>query len=124
MIAADTRTELIELEHAMWRAETRYDPVFQERRFADDFVEFGRSGQVYLRAQIIVDGGTPIDARLENVQLRELAADTVLITYDSVVRRAAETFEYGRRSSIWARIDGAWRMRFHQGTPFTPNGSS
>ena len=123
MIDDHARTELLELERAMWRAETRYDPAFQEKHFAADFVEFGRSGEVYDRAQIIVDGGGPIDARLENARVRELAADTVLITYDSSVRRDAGTVEYGRRSSIWSRIDGVWQMRFHQGTPFVRSGS-
>ncbi len=33
------------LELAMWQAQTRYDAAFQARHFADDFVEFGRSGR-------------------------------------------------------------------------------
>jgi hypothetical protein len=41
------RTELIRLEEAMWIAETRYDKAFQERHFATDFFEFGRSGRTY-----------------------------------------------------------------------------
>jgi hypothetical protein len=45
--------ELTQLEEDMWREGTRYDLAFQERRFATDFVEFGRSGQVYTREQVI-----------------------------------------------------------------------
>ena len=52
-LSEEDRCELIQLDEAMWRAETRFDPAFQALRFADDFVEFGRSGRVYDRAQIV-----------------------------------------------------------------------
>lgn len=57
----------------MWAAATRYDPDFQETRFAQDFLEFGRSGQVYTRAQIILPEGAPIDATLTGLHARPLS---------------------------------------------------
>lgn len=120
MLTDTAKNELIDLEHAMWREATRYSREFQERHFAPDFVEFGRSGRVYGRDQMIVTGGEPIDARLENVQVRELSPDLALMTYDSVLTRDQDVIEYARRSSIWTKANGIWQMRFHQGTPFSP----
>src|SRR5215510_11253798 len=99
MLYDNARRELVELENAMWREETRYSLAFQERHFAPDFMEFGRSGRVYDRDQIIVTAGHPISAAPENMQLRELSPGLVLITYDSVLQRDPATVEYSRRSS-------------------------
>lgn len=120
MLNDSTRQELVELEHAMWREETRFNPGFQERHFAPGFFEFGRSGRVYNRDQVIAAASQPIDAALQNIRITELSAGLVLITYDSVLQRGPGTVEYSRRSSIWSKASGSWQMHFHQGTPFSP----
>ena len=111
----------------MWRAETRFDPEFQERHFAADFHEFGRSGRVYDRQAIIraagAPSGEPIAAKLplQNLAFKQLATDAVLITYDSeVIYNSVK--EFAHRSSVWTRNGSDWVMRFHQGTPFEPKG--
>jgi hypothetical protein len=119
MLHLEDRAELTLLEEAMWRAETRFDLAFQEARFAPDFVEFGRSGRVYNRAQIIRTDRHPIEASLENLRLVELDENTVLVTYNSVAVFDGVR-EYARRSSIWSRSPAGWVMRFHQGTPYGP----
>jgi hypothetical protein len=101
----------------MWRAETRFDLAFQEARFAPGFFEFGRSGRVYNRAQIIRTDKHPIEASLENFTLVELGENTVLVTYNSVAVFGGVR-EHARRSSIWSRSPAGWVMRLHQGTPF------
>jgi hypothetical protein len=121
-ISDHERAELTELEEAMWRAETRYDPVFQSNRFATDFVEFGRSGRVYTRSQTIQADPAPgpiyAQLPLDQLHMRCLAPGTVLITYNSHVQMGS-TVAHARRSSIWSRCNGQWVMRFHQGTPYT-----
>ena len=84
MFDQDDKAELTRLEEAMWRTETRFDLVFQEARFAPDFVEFGRSGRVYNRVQIIRTDKHPIEASLRNLRFAELDQNTVLVTYNSV----------------------------------------
>jgi hypothetical protein len=117
----EVHAELTQLEEDMWREETRYDPAFQERRFAPDFVEFGRSGQVYTREQVISTHPVPIVAvlPLANLSIRRLDTNTAQLTYDSQVTHGGSV-QYAHRSSIWSRIDGIWVMRFHQGTPYVP----
>lgn len=113
--------EIERLEEAMWQQTTRYDPDFQESRFSQDFFEFGRSGRVYSRHQIIVKQGHPIHAKLPlpELQMRLLDTNTVQVTYNSAVIHDGMT-EYARRSSIWSRNSTGWIMRFHQGTPYVP----
>jgi len=104
----------------MWSEEKRFDLAFQEARFAADFMEFGRSGRTYTRAQIIRADSSPIEAKLKNLIVHELDATTALVTYESEARFGNEV-EYALRSSVWVRAVGGWQMRFHQGTPCQPN---
>lgn len=115
------RAELTRLEEAMWRSETRFDRSFQERHFASDFAEFGRSGRVYCREEVIRSDYSPIRAKLPLPALafRVLDEDTVQLTYDSEAIYDGEV-EHAHRSSIWSRSRSGWIMRFHQGTPFYP----
>jgi hypothetical protein len=116
-------TTLRRLEEELWIAETRYDAVYMNEIFAPDFFEFGRSGRVWSRDALLVKGGSFIDAvlPLPDFAVREISSDVVQVTYNSVVTYDG-VVEYGRRSSIWSRANTkvGWQLRFHQGTPFTP----
>jgi len=118
-VSAEDRLEITRLEEAMWRGETRFDLTFQETRFAPDFFEFGRSGRVYSRKQIILSETGEIQARLplEDLSIRVLDENTAQVTYNSHVEHDG-VVEHARRSSIWSRGDHGWVMRFHQGTPY------
>ncbi|MEE4015691.1 DUF4440 domain-containing protein [Roseibium sp. FZY0029] len=123
LLPEDVET-LTRLEESLWQAETRYDPVLMDRVFADDFFEFGRSGRVYSREDLILPASAaqPIDVSLPLPRLKFTAIDThsVLVTYVSEVRRESGEVDRANRSSIWSRQDGSWKLRFHQGTPFQP----
>jgi hypothetical protein len=120
LLATDI-AELTRLEEAMWIAATRFDPAFQQERFAPDFFEFGRSGRIYARAQAVHTGSAEIKARLplDGLRIRRLDESTAQITYNSHVEYDG-VVEHARRSSIWTRTDKGWVMRFHQGTPYEP----
>ena len=115
----EDKTELTRLEEAMWRPDTRFDLAFQQARFAEDFVEFGRSGRVYSRAEIIRTDKNAIEATLplQGLEFRQLDKHTVLLTYNSEAVYDGVR-EHARRSSIWSRTPSGWVMRFHQGTPY------
>jgi hypothetical protein len=119
-MTTEDRAELTQLEEAMWREATRYDLAFQERRFAQDFIEFGRSGRVYSRKQAICTDSQRIQALLPlpNLSIRLLDTNTAQVTYDSHVTHDG-TVEYAHRSSIWSRIDGIWVMRLSPHDPRT-----
>jgi hypothetical protein len=87
---------------------------------AADFVEFGRSGAVYGRQQIVeaLREERPAVRTMSDFSVRWLADDVALVTYRSA-RRDSDRAEpvHSLRSSIWRTIDGRWQMVFHQGTP-------
>ncbi|MFK7838464.1 MAG: DUF4440 domain-containing protein [Sulfitobacter sp.] len=107
------------LEESLWRPETRFDDKRMESVFADDFFEFGRSGRVYSRSEMMLGSQDydQIDAvlPLPGFEARYLAEDLAQVTYVSEVRYGTE-IERANRSSIWCRQHGQWRLRFHQGT--------
>lgn len=109
--------ELKKLEESMWRAETRFDKEYLERMLAPDFFEFGRSGKVYNREQIINTPAQEIkaDLPLKSFEVKKITNDVVLLTYISEVQY--EELEVANRSSIWSKTADEWKMRFHQGTP-------
>ncbi|TAN05377.1 MAG: DUF4440 domain-containing protein [Rhodanobacteraceae bacterium] len=94
------------------------------RMTVDDFWEIGASGQRYSRAFVL----DVLEARLSNpvdesdwetrdFHCRELAPDAYLLTY---TLRQGERLT--RRSTIWRRADGGWKIVFHQGTVVAPAG--
>ena len=89
---------------------------------AEDFVEFGSSGQTYDREQMLAalagepQTGPPPDRRLCDGQVRLLSPTVALVTY-RIVRREPDGSEMqSLRCSIWRHADGRWQMAFHQGT--------
>ena len=111
------------LETDLWRTAVRHDRQRMDEVFAADFFEFGRSGRVYSRAQLIATNGEPIDAvlPLPEFRARLITSEVAQVTYNSVVTDRGEVL-YGRRSSIWSRESGSWKLRFHQGTPYSGEG--
>jgi glyoxylase I family protein len=103
---------LIELERAMWNDSTRGDRAWMGDHLTEPFIEFGWSGAVYTRQEILDLDVGPIDATLEHFAVRPLGRDAALVTYRSNQQRGS-----GNRSSIWVRRDGRWLLEFHQGTP-------
>jgi hypothetical protein len=121
-LTADEHDQLRRLEESLWRAETRFDRDHINDVLAPDFFEFGRSGSVYRREDILEDmldvPAQPIDATLPLAKfaVRSIAADVALVTYVSEVTYG-EVKEVANRSSLWSRHAGGWRIRFHQGPP-------
>ena len=87
------------------------------RLLADDFMEFGSSGRVFTKADIIalLQTESPIKLQASQFETRMLAANVVLLTYR--VRRISEPPVLSLRSSLWEKRGETWQMVFHQGTP-------
>ena len=87
-----------------------------ENRLADDFVEFGRSGKVWTRRDVI-NGLSAITEdkpyEISNFQADMLSETVVLARYISLNK---ESGEKALRSSVWVKNNGGWKIRFHQGT--------
>jgi hypothetical protein len=94
--------------------EIRADPVRIRELIHDDFVEFGSTGNVYNKRLLMdmLKGEKSAKVVIREFVVRQLAADTALVTY----RTVGEAGQEARRSSVWIRSDGAWKLAFHQGT--------
>ena len=111
---------LTALEESLWRPETRFDRSHVEQVFAEDFDEFGASGRHWSREESIALDAEPFATvlPLPGLRVRALGADAALVTYRSTTRWAGEQeVRSADRSSVWQRVEGRWRLRFHQGTP-------
>ena len=122
-VAPDLLKTLAALEENLWRAETRYDTQFVDTVFAADFFEFGRSGKIYSRSEMMPGAQAPREFKaalpLRNFSARYLAQDLVQVTYISEVAYGDEV-QFANRSSLWSRDEDGWKLRFHQGTPKEP----
>ena len=111
----DSLAEVVELELALLHPDVRRDRPWIEDLLDEDFREIGASGRLWSR-QETVDGlaGEQDDApvAVADLEALRLADGLVLVTYvsDRAGRRA-------RRSSVWRRSGGRWRLVHHQGTP-------
>ena len=119
LLSDEDKKILQRLEEELWIEETRFDIPYMERVLAKDFFEFGRSGRVYGREDILSVPREYLDAviPLPNFNARLLTEDIAQVIYNSKVTYEG-VVEYGRRSSIWFRTPGGWVLRFHQGTPY------
>ena len=117
---ADLAAHLQALEAALQSAAVRADSASLALLLAEEFVEFGSSGNVWTRAATLAD--LPAEQftprSISDFQAQLLADDVALLTYRSQ-RHAAGALPASAslRSSLWKWRDGRWQMAFHQGTP-------
>jgi hypothetical protein len=109
---------LFHLEQQLLEPSTRRDPVALTSLLAEDFREFGSSGRIYTRQQIIdaLAVESPHTITLSDPFCQQLAEDIALLTYRST-RTLALDASNALRSSLWIYRDNRWQMLFHQGTP-------
>ena len=117
--AADI-AHLRKLEEMLWRAETRLDTDLMGSLFAPDLIEFGRSGQRYDRADLLLTRSLPHDFSatlpLPQFDARALSETVALVTYVSEIK-LGDGVEHTNRASVWTRWTTSWKLQFHQGTP-------
>ena len=113
--------ELSSLETELHTIEARANRQRMETLLHPDFVEFGRSGRRYTRAEILNEfGPTSVlqTVRSGNFDLAVLEEGIALVTYASAhVDADGKQYRHTLRSSVWVCTEIGWRLRFHQGTP-------
>ncbi|RAJ53965.1 hypothetical protein K388_05755 [Streptomyces sp. KhCrAH-43] len=99
--------------------EVRASPEAVSELLDPEFTEFGASGRRYDRSSVLAVTSAVEEygpgPEVTDLSGRLLAPDLVHLTYSTV--RDGLLF---RRSSVWRRSGGTWRMYFHQGTPAGP----
>jgi hypothetical protein len=109
----DLLQTLLELENRLLSQTTRGDAEEISRLIADDFTEFGASGGVWSKADLVEQlPSQPFTQRtISEFAVKPLSGNTALVTY-----RCHTAASNSLRSSIWHKQEDQWQMVFHQGT--------
>lgn len=115
---------LRELEVSLHKPEVRSDARRLEALLHQDFVEIGRSGRHYTRAQmleLLASEGSPEHILAQDFHCQQLGSGLALLMYRSaIVARGGDASNHAARCSIWQQTAHGWQIRFHQGTPVPP----
>jgi hypothetical protein len=108
------------LELTVQRLDVRRDRARLDELLHESFVEFGRSGRRYNKADTLEQlpqNPAPEAMWSQDFELIEIAGDAALLIYRSAnIDADGRLFRHSNRSSLWQRTERGWQMRFHQGT--------
>ena len=121
LMSVPSLEEIQSLEEALHRPEVRRSREALETLLAEGFVEFGSSGSVYDRRNIIdllvrESGADDGDLRSSNHVLTPISNDAVLLTYETERSYQDGSKRRVLRSSVGKHDGLKWQMFFHQGT--------
>ncbi len=90
-----------------------------ENQMCDGFWEVGASGNIYSRQDVIEtllerynDPDYQDILSVSDFKLTQIAQDNYLLTYNLIQNHIRHT----RRSTIWCKVHGQWKVLYHQGT--------
>jgi hypothetical protein len=115
----DIALQLRRAEDALLDPAVRRDRTRAAELLTDDFVEFGSSGRIWTRNEILdlLAAETPAPIHMMDFECALLAEDVALVTYRASRTDARAGIQISSlRSSTWTKKPGGWRLRFHQGT--------
>lgn len=98
-------------ERELVSPDTRTDQTRIAELLADDFEEYGSSGRIFRKSDLVsaADFGTAYD--LSDFTFKDIAKGVTLLKYKCVVSGQASL-----RSSIWVKANSAWQLLHHQAT--------
>lgn len=110
---------MYELELSLLTPEVRSS--FDKLNFllTDDFMEFGSSGLIYDKKEILQrlpSTSEKIEFSVNDFAARQLSEGVVLTTFktERIINDTEKMTSL--RSSLWKNTNGNWQMFFHQGT--------
>jgi len=110
-------------EEKLFEASVRENAEIVASMLTDEFQEFGSSGRVFSKDEIIAElqSESPPCITMQDFRAQLLSNEIALVTYRSqrvehdggIAESPAAEF---LRSSIWVLRDNQWKVLFHQGT--------
>ncbi|RXH55833.1 DUF4440 domain-containing protein [Granulicella sibirica] len=106
------------LEEELFEPAVRRNITRLSEVLADGFREFGSSGRVFSKAQIMSELQHELERRisLSEFRVKAISKDAVLVTYRATRVQEGLADVHSLRSSIWMKREGRWEIVFHQGT--------
>lgn len=111
--------KILGLEERLLQPEVRKNPGELAELIADDFIEYGSSGKIYSKRDIIdaLPNAPAPETEIEEYHARSLSPQVILLSYKLLSRsRESGRPDRSERSSIWRLTDGRWQIVFHRGT--------
>jgi hypothetical protein len=122
--------QLQDLEIELHQFEVRNDKNRLNELFHESFIEIGRYGKTRHKSEILANlGKEAISGAIwsQDYDIEVLSDELSLLMYKSAMMdeeyKSAMMDEEGNlsihtfRSSLWQKVTGSWRIRFHQWTP-------
>ncbi len=120
------------LENFLFDPVARRDIAAVSNLLAEEFREFGSSGRIYTKLDILAELSTeqPVIITLSDFTCEIASPTTALVTYKSLSSHENRAPTQALRSSLWvlrplasqfsrgSEEEAAWQMLFHQGTRF------
>jgi hypothetical protein len=108
--------ELRKLEEQLLQPEFRRNRQAVGSLLAPEFREFGSSGRIYTRQEILdlLESESRRQVELTDFQSIHVGPDVALVTYRT---HNLSDSSVSLRSSVWIRREDRWLLLFHQGTP-------
>jgi ribonuclease HI len=115
----DLTNALRELELSHLIPSVRADREQLSSILHESFTEIGASGTLWTREAVLehVSAEPEIQRTMDQFECTQLCEGVVLTTYRVTRTDQNGTQTQSRRSSIWQKVQDAWKLRFHQGTP-------
>lgn len=110
----DAFREIKSLEMELVDPGTRKNAARLQELLSNEFLEFGSSGMVIRKRDILDCTNTLSTAtyQLSDFEFKSLGDEHILVTYRSV--KSAR--EIANRSSVWVKQNGRWQILHHQST--------
>ena len=109
----DDLTEALAGERRLLDPHCRADPACLRALLHPDFREYGASGNVWTREDVLqrLPRNPQINGQASGFHAEHLSPEVIQVTFTITGARAS------LRSSLWVRQgEGPWQMRFHQAT--------
>jgi hypothetical protein len=108
---------VIQLEKSLLEPAIRANLITLQLLLHDEFMEFGSSGRIYNKEDILesLPHEQPILLEIESISIntKKLSDSCILLTYKLISNHKL----HSTRSSIWINNGCQWQLIFHQGTP-------
>lgn len=112
-----TKQELVTLELKLQQEDVRSDKKQLAQLVHDNYLEFGRSGKVWKKADLLVsDQKIPqLHIQSSEFSVQKVGERSYLVSY---LTTEQETGKQTNRRSLWVKEENAWQLLFHEGNDF------
>lgn len=107
---------VVDRELALLSLSVRCSPQQLDELLDPDFREIGASGQLWTRAETIAALINDHPGLETAIDVTEMAAEPLTGDLIQLIYVSSRQGRRARRSSLWRRSAGTWRVVFHQGT--------